>query len=307
VDFLRLLEGLRTPVLNVFFQGLTELGGEAAFLVAALAVFWCVDKRRGYYLMFVGLFGTILSQSLKLVFRVPRPWVLDPKFTIVESARAGASGYSFPSGHTQTAVGIYGGIGVSSQKKWVRIVCLALVILVPFSRMYLGVHTPLDVGAAFVTAALLVLILWPLLRRSGEDRHIMPLMLLAVLLCSAAYLVFVTVYPFPKDTDAANLAAGVKNAYSLAGAALALIAVYALDEKKIHFKTQAPWYGQLLKLALGLALLLAIKSGLKAPLNSLLNGSQAANFIRYFLVVLTAGCVWPLTFPFFARLGRGKD
>lgn len=307
MDFLRLLEGIRTPALNVFFSGVTYLGSELAFIVAALAVFWCVDKRRGYYLFLIGFFGTTLSQSLKLIFRVPRPWVLDRNFTIVESARADAGGYSFPSGHTQTAVGTYGGLAITTKRKWLRIVCLALVVLVPFSRMYLGVHTPLDVGVAFVTAAALALVLWPLMQRAGENRRIMPLLLLAVALCSAAFLVYVTAYPFPADTDAENLAEGVKNAYTLAGAVAGLIAVYALDETKLRFRTEAPWYGQLLKLTLGLALLLAVRTGLKAPLSALLNGSQMANFIRYFLVVLTAGSIWPLTFPFFARLGRGKE
>ena len=50
--------------------------------------------------MTVGFFGTLVNQFLKLVCRVPRPWVRDPNFTIVEAARADATGYSFPSGHT---------------------------------------------------------------------------------------------------------------------------------------------------------------------------------------------------------------
>lgn len=105
MGFLRLLESIRIPALNVFFSGITYCGDEIAFMVAAFALFWCVNKRTGYYAFLVGLFGTVGNQWLKIACRIPRPWVLDPNFTIVESARAAATGYSFPSGHTQNAVG----------------------------------------------------------------------------------------------------------------------------------------------------------------------------------------------------------
>ena len=104
MEFLRFLEGLRTPFMDTLMSLITQLGDELFFMVFAITMFWCIDKRRGYYLLSVGFVGTVVNQFLKLVFRIPRPWVLDPNFTIVESAREAATGYSFPSGHTQNAV-----------------------------------------------------------------------------------------------------------------------------------------------------------------------------------------------------------
>ena len=98
----------------------TARKNKAIFLVAALILFWCVDKRTGYYIMAVGFVGTLLNQFMKLWFRIPRPWVLDENFTILEQAREAATGYSFPSGHTQNAVGTFGGIAYTTKKKWVR-------------------------------------------------------------------------------------------------------------------------------------------------------------------------------------------
>ena len=112
MEFLYFLETLRMPGLNEFMLLITRLGEETAFLAAALIVFWCVDKRRGYYLMAVGFIGTMANQFLKLLCRVPRPWVLDPKFPILEQAREAATGYSFPSGHSQSAVGTFGAIAI---------------------------------------------------------------------------------------------------------------------------------------------------------------------------------------------------
>ena len=105
MSFLYWLESIRCPFLDAVMQAFTCFGEELAFLLLALTIFWCVSKEEGYYLLFVGFFGTVLNQFLKLLCRIPRPWVRDPDFTIVESARSGAGGYSFPSGHTQNAVG----------------------------------------------------------------------------------------------------------------------------------------------------------------------------------------------------------
>ena len=110
MELLYWFESIRSPALDTAMSLITHLGEETFFMVAALFVFWCVDKRRGYYLLSVGFVGTLVNQWLKIVCRVPRPWVRDPRFTIVESARAQAAGYSFPSGPTQSAVGGCGGV-----------------------------------------------------------------------------------------------------------------------------------------------------------------------------------------------------
>ena len=90
MQLLYALESIRTPVWNALMSAVTHLGEETVFMAAALFVFWCVGKRQGYYLLAVGFAGTVLNQFLKLLFRIPRPWVLDENFTIVESARAQA-------------------------------------------------------------------------------------------------------------------------------------------------------------------------------------------------------------------------
>lgn len=306
MDVLRFLESIRLPALDTLMQLITEGGGELVFMVLAITVFWCIDKRCGYYIFTVGFFGTIINQFLKLAFRIPRPWVLDPNFTIVESARAGATGYSFPSGHTQNAVGTFGGLARYTKKRWVRVVCIVLAVLIPFSRMYLGVHTPLDVGVSVLVALVLLFAFYPLFSSDERQSRAMWYVLAAVIVLAAAYLAFVLAYAFPADIDADNLAGGTKTAFTMAGAVLGLLAVYAADRYKLQFDTKAPHLGQILKLVLGLALLVAIKAGLKAPLHALFGG-YFADLVRYFLMVLFAGCVWPLTFGFFARVGRKKN
>ena len=224
--------------------------------------------------------------------------------TIVESARAEAGGYSFPSGHTQCAVGWLGGVARFSRSVWVRIVCVALLLAVPVSRMYLGVHTPADVGVSFVLAAALVFAVYPLVESTLWFPERMYIIIGGMLAVSLAFVGFVELWPFPADIDRLNLAAAVKNAYSMAGAAAGVLVVYAFDSSCLHFSTRAPWWGQAVKLAGGLALVAAVKSLLKAPLLALYAGVPIAHSVRYFLVVLTAGCLWPMTFRVFARYAK---
>lgn len=301
MEILYLLEKIRIPVLNEFMLLITQLGEETAFLVVALILFWCVSKRIGYYVLSVGFIGTLGNQFMKLLFRVPRPWVLDPNFTILEQAREAATGYSFPSGHTQSAVGTFGAIAHTASKKWIRVIATVITVLVPFSRMYIGVHTPADVLVAAAIAVALILLLRPIFFfRNGKY---IPVLLGAMLFLAIGYMCFINLYPFPENIDAHNLESGVTNAYTLFGALLGLIVVYIVDEKWLTFSTKAVWWAQIMKVVGGLLVVLAVKSGLKVPLNALL-GEFIGRSARYFLIVVVAGILWPLTFKLFSKFGK---
>lgn len=301
------LEDLRRPVLDAVMQFFTYFGEELVFTVAALVVFWCVNKREGYYLLFVGFVGTIFNQFLKLLCRIPRPWVRDPSFTIVESARSGATGYSFPSGHTQNVVGTFGGLARWNKNRVLRVVCIAIAALTSFSRMYLGVHTPADVGVSLCIATVLVFVFYPLVRWCSDDGKRMTVLLLAMLALAVAFVCYANFARFPADIDPDNLYEGRKNSFSLLGALLGFFVAYPVERKHIRFDEKAVWWVQVLKVVLGLAGLLAIKEGLKALFTAVGFTWVGTNAIRYFIVILFAALVWPLCFPLLRRLEKKKQ
>ena len=304
MDFLYLLESIRCPVLDFFFETVTHLGEETLFLVISIVFFWCVNKREGYLILITGLFGTLLNQALKLIFRIPRPWVIDPEFTVVGDAKIEATGYSFPSGHTQNISTTFGAIAAyNGKKRWVTALSVAVILTVAFSRMYLGVHTPLDVGVSLLIGLMLVLVLRPFFATEERFNRSLPFIVVASVLASVGYLVYVSLAASDPALDAENLASGMKNAYTLLGCTAGLVLVYFIDTRLVKFDTGAAWYAQIIKAVLGFAVILAIKEGLRAPLEFVCGGEiYIARALRYFLIVAFAGALWPMTFKWFSTL-----
>ena len=288
-------ESIRTPFLDTLMSLLTHLGEETFFLAIAVTVFWCIDKKEGYYLLSVGFIGTVVNQFLKITCRISRPWVQDPNFTIVESAREQATGYSFPSGHTQSATGVFASLSNWNKKNIIRIICYILIITVAVTRLYLGVHTPLDVGVSLVIGLVLPLILYPVFRKSNEKTLWKMWIIMAAV--AFAFVLYVKFFPFPIDIEVHNLDSAIKNSYTIFGASLGVLAIYYLDNKYVHFETKAPLLIQIIKTAAGLALLLLVKSVLKAPLYAAF-GNEIGQAARYFILVLVAGFVWPMCFKY---------
>lgn len=300
---LKWLESIRTPWMDEAISLLTQLGDETIFMVLGMAVIWCVSKAWGFRFMLIGLTGTALNQLLKAIFLVPRPWVLDPEFTIVESAREGATGYSFPSGHTQSAATCFGTLAAWLKKGWITALCAAAIIIVAFSRMYLGVHTPMDVGVSLLTGTATVMIMTCCLQKGGKAAAWMKILGAALVL---ALLLYVHLAPVRPANVAEFDAHGVKAAWQVLGAMAGMLLAWWVDEKHLHFEVKAVWWAQVCKVVIGLLLVVAVRSGMKPVLSAVFGDAQFAHGIRYFLMTVVGGILWPMTFRFWSRLGQNK-
>ncbi|MEG1547837.1 MAG: phosphatase PAP2 family protein [Clostridia bacterium] len=299
MELLKMLESIRTPFWDKVFSVVTYLGDQLVFMVVVMLVLWCINKKWGYRLFFIGMVGSAINQFLKAIFLIPRPWVLDKNLTIVESAREAATGYSFPSGHTQGAASVFGGIAIWLKRWWVSAMCILLVLLTAFSRMYLGVHTPADVLVSLLTGVLTVIAIAFVFKKYGDNSRIC----LYGVGITLAVLMYVLLAPKTAANVAEFDADGVKNAYVLMGTMVGLYIAWLVDERWLRYDTKAVWWAQTLKFVIGLALIVTAKTLLKAPLNALFAGSSIADGVRYMLITLIGGALWPLTFRFWGRLG----
>ena len=178
-----------------------------------------------------------------------------------------------------------------------------LAFLVGFSRMYLGVHTPLDVGVSLGIAAIIICALYYIVYRGYDKPKRMYIACGVLLALALANLLFVMLYQFPADTDPVHLADGQKVAWQMFFLALGVCIIYPVDRNWLKFETHAVWWAQLIKLGIGVGLVLAVRVFLKAPLNALFGINLGAG-IRYFLIVIVAGILWPMTFKFWSKLGK---
>lgn len=110
MEFLYFLESIRNGVLNIFFIICTSFGEELVLISLFAIIYWCINKKLAYRIAFSYFMSGIVVQGLKIHFRIERPWVIDPDFKPVEAVMDTATGYSFPSGHTQSSASLYSSI-----------------------------------------------------------------------------------------------------------------------------------------------------------------------------------------------------
>lgn len=288
ISFLKALSETRSPFLDTLIQLVTRLGEELIIFGAICLFYWCIDKSIAYKLGFTFFASGIAVQGLKITCCIPRPWVIDPSFQIVESAREAATGYSFPSGHTQSATALYGTAAFITGRKWLKVIFVMLALAVGFSRMYLGVHTYFDVGASLIITfaiAALICVFYDKLINDRNDIY--------VAIALAVISVFLAVYAFALSSFGHCDWEQIDGCFKTGGAGLGFAVGYYLERRYVRFDPKnCSLSMQILKLAWGVAGALFFKSVVKL----FLPDNVIFDFIRYFLTIFWVAYLYPLIF-----------
>ena len=284
MGILHALEGIRSPILDTLFSFITMLGEETIAIVLLCLIYWCYNKRIAYVIGVAYFFSGLFVQGMKISFRVDRPWVIDPSLKPVESAIPAATGYSFPSGHTQGATALFGTLAYKMKQMPVKVICVAIVLLVAFSRMYLGVHTLQDVFVSLIVTTLIIVVVAKLF--SGDKTSkIRELILSLVLVACAIAVIVMAYYMYTNGTIEHHY---LTDCLKAAGAGIGFAVGMFIERVYINFSVRTKnilW--QAIKFAAGIIGVLIIKEGLKLVLGT----GFVVDTTRYFLI-----CTWVTVF-----------
>jgi len=171
METITFLQGFASPALDAFFRFCTQLGGTNAYIVFLLTVYLAVDSRLGTRAGVFVLVGYYLNFHLKGLLDTGRPFELDPALGRTPEARLVESGPGFPSAHAQMSLTFWGYLAWWLRRRWCWGVAALLIALISLSRLYLGMHFPVDVLGGFAIGLLYTAVvvvaepLWPSFRR----------------------------------------------------------------------------------------------------------------------------------------------
>lgn len=268
-----------SPALDLPFKALTLMGNEMFYLVFFPLVYWCVDRRVGARLIILFLLSSSTNAVAKQLAGQPRPFEYDP--TVQRLWPAGGKG--FPSGHTQSAVVIWGYLACQFRKTWFRVVGGSLIVLIPLSRVYLGVHFPTDLlGGYLLGGALLVLYLrfQPVVEAWLAFRKIGIQLVAALALPSLILLLSPHIEAYQIKTAAALTGMGVG---------------FVLERRWVRFDSGGIGWKRALRFLSGILVMVVFREGL-GLLATAAEYESAFRFVRYLFLGLGGSLIAPWLF-----------
>ena len=289
-----------------FFSKMTFLGElNTAFVIMAV-IYWCVSKDFGAYLMMGWSGNRLVNGVLKVTACVYRPWIRSASIVPYGDSMTTATGYSFPSGHTMNAASLFGGGAVRKDlPRALRITLGLLVILVAFSRNYLGVHTPQDVLVGAVAGTLVMWLTVKLMQwvSAHPKKDIVVVCIgIAAAIAVALYAAFKP-YPADFDADGKLLVDGAKMAndtFKGIGWCIAFLTGWILERRFIRFSTNITMVKRMTRLTIGV-LVYYVVSLIFVPLLKEWIPGYAGTIVSCFLQMFYVSFIFPWCIKHFEK------
>jgi membrane-associated phospholipid phosphatase len=266
-----------SPSLDFLFRSLTFLGDQEFFMLLLPFYYWCIDRRRGARLIILFLLSAYVNVAAKHFFDQPRPFDYDPRVRSIVPA----SGGGLPSGHTQNTMVVWGYLAFAGRHPALWLLASTLIIGVPLSRVYLGVHFPTDLAGGYVLGiALLGLYTWlaaPIERWFTRCSFAQRMMVAVLLPALAAFAV--------PGAD--------RGGWAACGTFAGMAAGFLLERRWICFQSTGAWWRRSLRFLVGIVVLFFIYAGLQRAFAAM-EPMAFFRFVRYAAVGLwgALGAPW---------------
>lgn len=269
-EFIKLVQSFSNSFFDIFFKYITMLGDEIFYLIFIPIIYLCFNKVIGLNLITFYLASSISNAYLKDFFHTSRPSPEKVRVLIKED------GYAFPSNHAQGAVVFFGYLLSGVKKNWLKIMLLIIISLVSLSRIYLGVHFPIDVFGGWIIGFLILIILLFLIEKyqvweflsNYNKKYFHHDYLIPILIISIPLIIFL-IYPTYSTGQIIGVLSGI-----ILGA--------TFEKRYIDFNPKAKLYIQVIKIIIALSVTLIIRIGLK----EILPVADFFTYTRYFVTGL---------------------
>ena len=261
--------------LDLVFILITNLGSEL-FLLITLPIIYFARRKLGLRLSIMVLLGVWLTHVLKVLFRIERP----PK----ENWKVEASGYSFPSGHATNAATYWGYLAYRLRRTpALSIVFLILVVLIGYSRVYLGVHRVEDIiGGFIVGTCTLISVEYALNRAEKREFPIIGLIIGSLIIpLLMIYVTYIIAGGFMEEVEVA-----IKTMSTLSGIAIGYIVA---STKNLHLEDTKNISEVAKRSIIGLLIVMGL-----FLVHSALEEITLVTFITYWLMGVAITLITPL-------------
>lgn len=299
--FLQFLRELTGGIFNTFFITCSIFGVDITAITLISMIYWCLDKKLGEYIL-VSLAGAALVNGLaKVTACIYRPWILDSRVQPLKEAVPGATGYSFPSGHTTMATTIFGGAFIKGNfSKALNIALIICLILVGFSRNYVGVHSVLDVIFAIIFTFAVLLIFSKLFDKVEEKPNLDIIISFVGIVISILIIIFTLTKSYPLDYDSAGKlivepAIMAIDTFKYSGLAVGIFLCWPIERRFVKFTTDVNTETKVLRCICGFICLEFINYVILPQFGENFLGG----FLQYFILMMFVTLIFPAIIKFF--------
>lgn len=306
LEMIQWLQSFRNEFFDFLFQFFTYFGEELIIIGILGFLYWSYDKKIGEAVGITVFISLVLNSIIKVITARPRPFVVDSSIDNVRPHTA--TGYAFPSGHTQGAATTFYSFALWMKKRWITIVSIIIIVCVAISRMYLGVHYFTDVLVGGLLGILFSIGFYRFYQKNPDLQklyRILVYILTTIFLGSYVYFLFST-------SDAPTLYVKMEGIAKMMGGFFGFVLGVDYENKHTKFSNHRVIWKNLIRFVLGVVVVMGVRIGLKSIFSFIQNPEELLageyfkssisilfDFLRYFAMVFIGIGLYPKLFKKF--------